>query len=169
MYAEVLEELYLIDTLRKLATFNVFIAPLEFENAKENRESILSSCLTGNAKRNYLRLDELIEVGNCLGIHALRVELMCAEYAFSAQRDLQASARMSLRLVANEYSECWRICAALGSSSDQLTVKTRLTLLSFAVSHCTSLPSARTFGRVAKSAGRGASSIVISPTPECFV
>jgi len=135
-YAEVLEELYLIDTLRKLGTFNVFIAPLEFENAKENRESILSSCLTGNAKRNYLRLDELIEVGNCLGIHALRVELMCAEYAFSAQRDMQASARMSLRLIANEYSECWRICAALGSSSDQLTVKTRLTLLSFAVSHC---------------------------------
>lgn len=135
-FAEVLEELYLIDTLRKLGAFNVFIAPLEFENAKENRESVLSSCLTGNPKRNYLRLDELIDVGNRLGISSLRIELMCAEYAFSAQRDLQASARMSLRLISNDYSECWRLCAALGSSSDQLTVKTRLTLLSFAVSHC---------------------------------
>ena len=135
-YPEVLEELYLIDTLRKLGDFNFFIAPLEFENAKDDRESILSSCLAGNPKRNYLRLDELIDVGNCLGVHALRVELMCAEYAFSAQRDIQASARMSLRLVANDYSECWRLCSALGSSSNQLMVKTRLTLLSFALSHC---------------------------------
>ena len=87
-------------------------------------------------RKKLLRLDELIDVGNCLGVHALRVELMCAEYAFSAQRDIQASARMSLRLVANDYSECWRLCSALGSSSNQLMVKTRLTLLSFALSHC---------------------------------
>jgi len=139
-YPEVLEELFLIDTLRKLSAFNVYIAPIEFENARESQESIILSCLSDNPK-NYLRFDELVDVGECLGIETKRVELMCAEYAYSAYRDFQASARMALRLISCGYSECWRLCAALGSKngnskSNVLTAKTRLSLLSFAVSHC---------------------------------